>query len=90
MSTRLSHSSSRPEDDILARIRRVAAATFQCHAKQFGAATSAADVDGWDSLSHTVFLLELEREFAVRFDISRVAHMANVGELALEIARLMS
>ena len=90
MSNRLSYSSSPPEGDILARIRRVAASTFQCHTEQFGATTRADDVDGWDSLSHTVFLLALEREFGVRFDVSRVAHMANVGELALEIARLMS
>ena len=81
---------NRPEDDILARMHRVAIATFQRQAEPFGAETSADDIDGWDSLSHTVFLLALEREFAVRFDVSRVAQMANVGELALEIARLMS
>ena len=37
---------------MLARIRRITAWTFQCHAEQLGAAASADDVDGWDSLSH--------------------------------------
>jgi acyl carrier protein len=46
--------------------------------------------DGWDSLSNTVFLLELEREFAVPFDVSRVANIANACEVPLKIARLMS
>jgi hypothetical protein len=54
MYTRLSYSSSRPEDAILARIRRVAAWSFQCNVEKVDAATSADDVDGWDSLSHPV------------------------------------
>lgn len=75
---------------LLARVQKVAAATFRCRADEIALATTAADIDGWDSLSHTIFVMELEREFAVRFDLPRVVRAANVGELLDEIARLLA
>jgi len=86
----LSDSSGSTDGDVLARIRRVAVSLFRCHTEPFNADTTADDIDGWDSLSHTVFLLGLEREFGVRFDIGRVAHLTKMGDMADEIARLVS
>ena len=44
--------------------------------------TTAADVDGWDSLTHVTLMLALEKRFAIRFKSSQVATLQNVGELA--------
>lgn len=74
---------------ILDRVRKVAAATFHCPEEAIGTHTTAADIDGWDSLSHTLFVMALEREFAVRFDLPRIVRAANVGDLLAEIASIL-
>ena len=45
-------------------------------------ATTAADVEGWDSLMHVSLLVSMEKTFGVRFTSSEVASLKNVGELA--------
>lgn len=75
-------------DAILSRVRKVAAATFGCKESMIGPRTTALDVNGWDSLSHTLFILAIEREFAVRFDLARVVGFDNVGDLVQELSRL--
>jgi acyl carrier protein len=44
--------------------------------------TTAADVEGWDSLTHVSLLLALEKRFAIRFKSGQVAALKSVGELA--------
>ncbi len=44
--------------------------------------TSAADVDGWDSLTHVSLMLTIENRFGIRFKSSQVASLKDVGELA--------
>ncbi len=48
--------------------------------------TTAADVDGWDSLSHIRMILAVEQGFGVRFSAAQVSSLANVGELVDLIA----
>lgn len=49
---------------------------------EIGPEMAAIDVPGWDSLSHTLLMLELESAFGVQLDLERVAHCANIGQLA--------
>ncbi|MBF0135516.1 MAG: acyl carrier protein [Magnetococcus sp. DMHC-1] len=42
--------------------------------------TVAADVEGWDSLSHTLVIMAVEKEFGIRF-LARETAFENVGEL---------
>jgi acyl carrier protein len=42
--------------------------------------TTAAGVDGWDSIAHVTLILATEDEFGVRFDSSEIANAADVGE----------
>jgi acyl carrier protein len=44
--------------------------------------TTAADVDGWDSVTHVSVILSLEKRFAIRFTSAQVASLKSVGELA--------
>ena len=43
--------------------------------------TTAADVDGWDSLSHITLIGEIEDAFGFRFLMKEVVGMKNVGEI---------
>lgn len=51
-----------------------------------GEATTAADIDGWDSLTHITLLATVEDEFDVKFTMKAVQLLQNVGELADLIA----
>lgn len=43
--------------------------------------TTAADVDGWDSVMHVNLMLEIEAAFGVRFNSADVTGLKNVGQL---------
>ena len=44
--------------------------------------TTAADIDQWDSLTHVLLVVAVERHFSVRFTANEVQQLKNVGELA--------
>jgi acyl carrier protein len=44
-------------------------------------ATTAKDVEGWDSLMHVTLLLNVEKKFGIRFKSGEIAGLKNVGEL---------
>lgn len=45
------------------------------------AETTARDVDAWDSLMHVTLMLNVEREFKIRFTSAEIASLKNVSEL---------
>lgn len=42
---------------------------------------TAADVEGWDSLSHVTLMFSLEQEFGIQFMGEEFAELGDVGEL---------
>jgi len=42
---------------------------------------TAADVDGWDSLSHMIIISEIENEFNIRFKLKELNKLKNMGSL---------
>ena len=52
-------------------------------------ATTADDIDGWDSVSHAILLMNVERDFGIRFVPDDVVDLDNVGDLVRAVdARL--
>lgn len=45
-------------------------------------ATSAEDVEEWDSLSHVRFVVAVERKFGLKFTNSEIESLTTVGDLA--------
>ena len=43
--------------------------------------TTAADIEGWDSLRHISLLAAVEDEFDVEFSMGQTVKMKNVGEM---------
>ncbi|MCR5689477.1 MAG: acyl carrier protein [Clostridiales bacterium] len=43
--------------------------------------TTAADIDGWDSLRHISLLYAIEAEFEIEFSMKQTVKMKNVGEM---------
>jgi acyl carrier protein len=42
---------------------------------------AADDIEGWDSLTHINLIHAVEQEFKIRFTMSEVARLKNVGDL---------
>ena len=74
------------EDAILARVRGVTAKVFGDDDVAVESSTTAADVEGWDSVSNIELMVALEREFGIRFNTGEMATLANVGQLVTLIA----
>jgi acyl carrier protein len=49
---------------------------------------TALDVPGWDSLSHTLLMLEIESAFGIQVDLEKVAGCADIGQLVAYIDSL--
>jgi len=49
--------------------------------------TTAADVDGWDSVRNIELLVAVEREFGLRFTTAELSGFENVGELVDALAK---
>ena len=45
-------------------------------------ATTANDIDDWDSLEHINLLAAIEQEFGMKFNMGQVVSMKNVGGMA--------
>ncbi len=50
---------------------------------------TAADIDGWDSLTHIALLSAAEDEFDIEFDMKAVQGLKNVGAMVDMIAQLL-
>lgn len=43
--------------------------------------TTAADIEGWDSLAHVTLMFSIEQEFGIQFAGDEFATLSNVGAL---------
>jgi acyl carrier protein len=48
---------------------------------------TAADVEDWDSMQHINLIVACEKQFQVKFALSEISELKNVGELENLIAR---
>jgi acyl carrier protein len=44
--------------------------------------TTARDVEGWDSITHVLIVVAVEKKFKVKFTAGEIQKLSNVGELA--------
>lgn len=54
---------------------------FEDDELEINAQTTAADVEGWDSLAHVTLMINVEKRFGVKFRSSDIAQLKRVGEL---------
>jgi len=75
------------QDAILTDVAVIIRKAFRQPDVEITRETTALDVDGWDSLSHTMLLLDIEKHFGLRLPADRVYDLADVGELVDLIAQ---
>lgn len=69
------------QDDILKKAGEIIRDTLQCGPVTITPATQAMEVRGWDSLSHTMILMQIEDGFGIRLPMERVFGLSSVGDL---------
>ena len=68
-------------DEVMRKVEEIARDIFDDDELELNDDTIAADVDGWDSLTHLSLINEIENEFEIKFEMKEVQGLNNVGEL---------
>jgi acyl carrier protein len=75
-------------DDIAGKVRAIIAETFNVASSDITDDTVADDVNGWDSLGHTVLMVRLQKKLRVAIPEHVAANVQTVGELIEALRRL--
>jgi len=72
-------------EEVYERLNAVFADVFDDDELTVNDETTAADVDGWDSLMHITLIDAVEEEFDISFDMKTIVKLKNVGEMVDKI-----
>ena len=68
-------------EEVYERLNAVFADVFDDDELTVNDETTAADVEGWDSLMHITLIDAVEEEFDISFDMKTIVKLKNVGEM---------
>lgn len=68
-------------ETVKARLQKVFHQVFDDDTIVIFDAMTTDDYDGWDSVSHIMLVLSVEREFGVRFTAAEIESIENVGAM---------
>jgi len=71
----------------LVRLTTVLQEVFDDPALAIDEATTAEDIEGWDSVTHVLLVVAVEQAFAVKFKTTEIETLKNVGDLVRLIDR---
>lgn len=69
------------EAEVFERLNKVFRKVFDDKSIQLTRATTAKDIEDWDSIEHITLIGAVEKEFKMRFQMKEVSSMKNVGEM---------
>lgn len=69
------------EQEILKEIEGLVGTVLKRDNITLSPATVAADVDGWDSLTHMMIIDSIEKKFGVKFKLKEVMKFNNLGDI---------
>lgn len=75
---------------VIARVQDVMCDVFDIDDIHITEATTADDLEEWDSLSHIRFMITLERHFGFKFLNEEIAELKNVGDLVTVIEKKLA
>ena len=68
-------------DKILEEVNLIFKKVFENDSIVINMATTANDIEEWDSLNHTVMISEVEKHFGTQFKFKEVIAFKNVGDV---------
>ena len=76
--------------EIIHKITTIMTDVFDVDDLVVNEATSAEDIEEWDSLSHIRFMITIERSFNFKFRNEEIAELKNVGDLVSAIQQKLA
>lgn len=76
--------------ELLQEVQEVFRGVFEDDSVVLSETTSAADVDGWDSLMHLNLIIALEKRFAVKFSTAEISGLKDSGQNVGTLLRLIA
>lgn len=73
------------EKDIYDKLNEVFQIVFDDNSIIVNSTTNSSDIDDWDSLEHINLLVAVEQKFNIKFNMSEVIDMNNVGDMVKTI-----
>ena len=67
--------------DVFEKIKSIMVRVFQCSDSDITEESSASDIDQWDSLAHVGLVLEIEKEYDIKFALGELQNLKNVKGL---------
>lgn len=67
--------------DVRQTVFECVAETFDIPVENLNESMSARDIDGWDSISTSYLVLNIEEKFDIELDVDRLLSSENLGEL---------
>lgn len=68
-------------DEILKKVNEIFRSVLDDDSLVIEEETTADDVDEWDSLNHIVLVVEIEKQFGIKFTANEILSFKNVGEM---------
>ncbi len=68
-------------NEIIAQVQQILKTALNHENFEMSETLSAADVDGWDSLSHMIIISEVEKQFSITFKLKELNKMKNMGDM---------
>jgi acyl carrier protein len=75
------------KDNILPIIKKSFIKVLEHDDFELKEATSAKDVDGWDSITHLLIINDIEKEFNIKFKLMDLMSMENIEDLVQAIIK---
>ncbi len=69
-------------EEVFEKLNNVFKDVFDDETIEVSSATTADDIEDWDSLEHINLMAAVEKEFEIKFSMGQIVTMKNVGEMA--------
>lgn len=69
-------------EEVFEKLNNVFQDVFDDETIEVSNATTADDIEDWDSLEHINLMAAVEKEFGIKFSMGQIVTMKNVGEMA--------
>ncbi len=77
------------DTEVFETVRNLVAETFNCSVSDIDRSTTADDVSGWDSLSHTILMIRLQTALGIQIPEQIAAEAETVGVLSDRLAEIV-
>lgn len=69
------------KQEVIDKIRNILVTILKHENFEMKDELSAAEVDGWDSLTHMIIITEIEKVFQIKFKLKELNRVSNLGGL---------